>query len=187
MNILTDKLPTKVKTLVGDLPIKTSYKDWVQFELELTSQTSQTEKINTLLSMVGNPPISNEQEFQSVLEGIYWFYGCGAEKNDGNSKRIFSFDKDQFMVYVDFIHYYKIDLSDKDMHWWHFKQLLLELPDESKTKKVMMYRSVPINSKLSAEQKRFYMKMKSLYSLNEKMKDKPKTFGAILARGMKFM
>lgn len=185
MNILTDQLPTSIKTVVGNIPIKTSYRDWILFEDKLQSDIDNVEKVKAMLSMVEVDGIKTKEELESILEAIRLFYLCGEEpkKESGKNKRVLSYEKDQFIIYADFMRYYNVSLSSKDMHWWLFKQMLLELPEEAQLKKVMMYRSITITSKMSKEQRKFYSKMKSHYAL--KQNKSLSGIGSILARGMK--
>lgn len=90
------------------------------------------------------------------------------------------------MIYTAFLSYYQIDLNSIEyLHWWKFKQLFYELPDEAKIKKVMMYRMINLSSTMSKEQRQFYADMKSIYQLHNKSeKEKARSFGSILAGGM---
>lgn len=146
----------------------------------------------SLLELVKDKEMINSNNLEEVVNQLLLFYNCGEKVDDENkiqnksSKTMYSFDKDQYMIYSDFIRFYDIDLTEVDMHWWKFKKLFVELPLSSSVKEAMKFRTVQITSKMTIEQKNYYLKMKRLYSLE---KDVPKTkkqaqIGSVLFSGM---
>lgn len=186
MNILTQKFPNTVTNNYGTFKIVTDYREWLDFEMMIMVDSTNEEKLLKLLSLYKDSDlVLNESNIKEMVDSLMWFYKRGKEEGgETKSTPCFSFVKDADYIYSDFIRFYGIDLSSDDMHWWKFRNLFEQLPKESKTKEVMMYRSMPISSKMSQEQKQFYSKMKSLYSLNTKPL-KPKSVGSILFGGMK--
>lgn len=191
MNILLTKFPDYIEINSQKYKIKTDYRNWVLFEMTLFNDSSNEEKLSQMVEMmIDKPPILTEDDLISFTEALLLFFNCGEnqkENKKGNAKvtpkKVYSFEKDQYYIYVDFLRYYKIDLNIiENLHWWKFRQMLFELPDESKFKRVVMYRTVPITSHMSKEQKQFYMRMRSLYSLS---KGEKKNHGSILASHMK--
>lgn len=191
MNILLTKFPDYIEINSQKYKIKTDYRNWILFEMTLFNDSSNEEKLSQMVGMmIDKPTILTEDDLICFTEALLLFFNCGENQKEikkGNAKvtpkKVYSFEKDQYYIYVDFLRYYKIDLNIvEDLHWWKFRQMLFELPDESKFKKVVMYRTVPITSHMSKEQKQFYMRMRSLYSLN---KGKKKSHGSILASHMK--
>lgn len=188
-NLLLDKLPDRLVIDDQEYLIKTNFRDWIKFEnVMLNPQSSDIEKATTIERIFIDIP----QNINTAIEKLIDFYQCGGVKKRGknaiSTKRIYDYEYDQFPIYTGFLQYYKIDLNTIEyMHWWTFRQLFLELPDESKIKKIMMYRSIKIDSKMSKEQRRFYAEMKSVYALpdNRSKEQKAVSFGAILANGMK--
>ncbi|MGX8834932.1 bacteriophage Gp15 family protein [Amedibacillus sp. YH-ame6] len=192
MNILLNRFPDKVSIQEVDYVIHTDFRIGIQFEMMmLQSSLSDMDKIVQSLALYY--PIY-PQDIMKAMEQVLWFYNCGEsfknnenKKSSGSNEQIFSYEQDQYMIYTAFLLYYQIDLNEIEyLHWWKFKQLFNELPDEAKIKKVMMYRSIHINSNMSKEQKQFYADMKSIYRLKntQNEKNKANNFGAILANGM---
>lgn len=190
MNLLLDKLPEHITVNNQKHAIKTSFRDWINFEIIMLNKSTNEEKSNLLNAMLyENIP----EDVEGAVSELIKFYQCG-ETGKGNATgkrsqtRIYDYEIDQYLIYTGFMQYYHIDLNNLEyMHWWIYRQLFLELPDESKMKKVMMYRSVSINSSMSPEQKKFYAEMKRAYTLPAigDVKKKAIGFGAILAGGMK--
>lgn len=191
MNLLLDKLPEYINVDNQKHVIRTNFREWMKFELVMLNGSTDEEKSKILSHMIYDVIPENTE---SAVDEIINFYQCGKISKNNNAKysashkRVYDYEIDQYLIYTAFLRYYKIDLNVIDyMHWWTFRQLFLELPDESKMKKVMMYRSIVINSSMSTEQKKFYAEMKRTYALPTKGDAKKKAvgFGAILAGGMK--
>lgn len=189
MNLLLDKLPDRLNINGRGYQIKTNFRDWIKFEnVMLNQKASDMDKVIMIDSIFIDKPLSLNQAIEALIK----FYQCDEQKKSKgkkslSTKRIYDYEFDQFLIYTAFLQFYKIDLNQIEyMHWWTFRQLFLELPEESKIKKVMMYRSIHINSKMSKEQRRFYAEMKSIYALPDDRTEKQKavSFGSILAGGM---
>lgn len=186
MNLLLDDVPDHITVCGQTIPIKTDFRVWIRFENMLLGDSSKEDQFKGILNVVNGLYIDTPEFIDSVL----WFYQCGVidspYKSVGESKRVYDFEKDQYMIYTAFRQYYNIDLVKEKLHWWIFKQLFLELPDDSNIKKVMMYRSVKITSAMSPEQKKYYAEMKRIYALsdNRSKEQRAASFGSILAGGM---
>ena len=151
MNILIDKLPQKI----DNIEINTDFRNWMLFELilqdkELSEQEQFLEIINVTLKD-GIKVISNltKNELKHVINNLLWFYTCDRYKNEKNNK---IFDLKQ-------------DLTKTKMHWWKFKTLFTNLSDNCIFSKIMQYRSIEINSKMSKEERKFYLEKKRIYAL----------------------
>lgn len=191
-NILTAKLPTSINVFGREIEVYTDFKKWIEFELEYEKDIESSQIIMSLLELVKDKEMIKSNNLEEVVNQLLLFYNCGEKANDESgsqnksSKIMYSFDKDQYMIYSDFIRFYDIDLSEANMHWWKFKKLFVELPLSSSVKEAMKFRTIKITSKMTVEQKNYYLKMKRLYSLE---KDVPKTkkqaqIGSVLFSGM---
>lgn len=186
MNYLLEGMPHRL--MIGDkaYSIDTDFRKWIKLELVFISGTQQ-DKLNVISDiMLNNIPIDTN----GCINQMMWFYSCGVEsdgKSKSLSKKVYDYEIDQSLIFTAFMQYYNINLSTAKLHWWSFKNMLFELPDECKFKKVMMYRSIRLNSKMSKEQRNFYAQMKQLYALPDKRSKEVKvnSVGAILANGMK--
>lgn len=196
MNILLAKLPKSVEIGGREYPVKTDFRAWIEFEIKFQKASDSVKKIDLIINMFKiRPVIKNADEFNCLIEEMIKFYNCGEKmKNEKESKDnssgplIYSFEKDHFHIYTDFIRFYSLDLNEVEyLHWWKFRQMFIELPEDSKIKTIMMYRSIKITSKMSPEYRQFYAKMKRIYALedNRTVKDKTRSFGSLLASHMK--
>jgi hypothetical protein len=187
MNLLLNKLPVHVVVDGKRIPIETDFRYWIGLEIAFKN-TDDNEKIKAISDIVkGNFPDNLDQ----LIECLSDFYLCG-EKSDPdkgksvNTGRLYDYEVDQYSIYSSFIQHYGIDLTTKELHWWIFKHMLLELPDDSTFKKIMLYRSIRIDSKIPKEQRNFYAEMKRLYALpdNKTKPQKARSYAQILAGGM---
>lgn len=191
MNLLLNGVPDHITVCDQAFFIKTDFRHWIRFETSMTKEKDPYKKMEIMLDLF----IDEVPTDISFVEQLLWFYQCGVEERDHkqtaieNQRPVYDYDQDQYMIYTAFKQYYGIDLIQESMHWWIFKQMFLELPEDAKIKKVMTYRSIKINSNMSKEQRQFYTEMKYLYALpDERTKEeKARSFGAILANGMRII
>lgn len=185
MNLLLDDAPDHITVCGQVIPIKTDFRTWIRFENTMLEDCGNEERFKAILD-VTNGMYSDIPEF---MDQVLWFYRCGINqtgKGTGRAKRVYDFEDDQYMIYTAFRQYYNIDLSTAQLHWWIFKQLFLELPEDSNIKKVMMYRSIRVTATMSPEQRRYYAEMKRIYALpdNRTAEQKAAGFATLLAGGM---
>lgn len=187
-NLLLNGVPDHIIVCDQAYFIKTDFREWIQFENIMMKETDNCKKIQAIIDVF----IDKVPKDIIFIEKILWFYRCGDDIEKKYSKlnstqvRVYDFEQDQYLIYAAFKQYYGIDLIKDDLHWWIFKQMFLELPEESKMKKVMSYRAVQLNSNMTKEQRQFYAEMKHLYALQDNRTnfEKARSFGAILAGGM---
>ncbi len=198
MNILMDDLPYTVMVAGIAIPIITDYRTGILFEQTLTDPVMpDDEKLDTVLKLYyGNdifPLLSNMDTVQEAIDGIMWFYRCGADESavsdtgDSSSGKDppFSYEHDAAYIYAAFKEAYNVDLTKNRLHWWQFRALFLGLPETVLFCKIMGYRTMEIPAKMPKAQKRFYQRMKRIYRLPEppeKIRLK-KEMEAILAKG----
>lgn len=198
MNILMDDLPYTVTVAGAEIPIVTDYRTGILFEQTLTDPIMpDEEKLDTVLKLYyGNdifPLLSNMNTVQEALDGIMWFYRCGADESavsdtgDSSSGKEppFSYEHDAAYIYAAFKEAYNVDLTKNRLHWWQFRALFLGLPEKVLFCKIMGYRTMEIPAKMPKAQKRFYQRMKRIYRLPENPEEIrfKKEMEAILARG----
>ena len=169
MNVLTDHLPNSVLISGEEYPINTDFRTSVRYELMLCEKDMEdTDRVIRGLQLY-YPVIPTD-----IKEAVYAmtdFYLCGEVSNYDQSQqgrptaRIYSFEHDALRIYTSFLQAYNIDLTKTDMHWHLFRALFRALPEDTEMGRIMGYRSIRINSKMSKGQKEFYRKMKRLYAL----------------------
>lgn len=169
MNMLINSVPDGLKIAGTEYKIHTDFSVWIEFEKLLSDESKNAHKtisdIKNLIFCDKQPPQRADEE---TVNKILWFYRCGKKlqkSSHTSEKEIFSYDYDDGYIFSAFLEQYHIDLEQTKLHWWKFHALMLSLSDSTEFVKIMGYRSVEINSKMTASQKAFYQKMKKQYKL----------------------
>lgn len=198
MNILMDDLPCTVKVAGEEIPIDTDYRTGILFEQTLSDPVMpDDEKLNTVLKLYyGNGIfclLTDMADVQEAIDGIIWFYRCGADETVGSETEgessvkdpPFSYEHDAGYIYAAFVEAYGIDLTENRLHWWQFRALFLGLPETVQFSKIMGYRMMEIPAKMPKEKKRFYQRMKRIYRIPESAEQirLEKELNAILENG----
>lgn len=83
--------------------------------------------------------------------------------------KTFDFKQDAGIIYASFLQAYNMDLFQQQgkLHWKKFMQLFDNLPDKTKMKEVIGYRTrkVPSYNKFNADERKHLLEMKALYRL----------------------
>lgn len=198
MNVLMDDLPCTVIVADTQLSINTDYRTGILFEQTLSDPVMpDNEKLNTVLKLYYGDTVfsllDDMDTVQEALNGIMWFYRCGADETavsetegDASGKDPpFSYEHDAGYIYAAFMEAYGIDLTKNRLHWWQFRALFLGLPETVLFCKIMGYRTMEIPAKMPKEKKRFYQRMKRIYKIPEPAEQirLEKEMEAILANG----
>lgn len=198
MNVLMDDLPYSVTVANTEIPINTDYRTGILFEQILGDPTvPDDEKLDTVLKLYYGDAVFSMLEdmgaVQEALNGIMWFYRCGADETAGSEtegdasgkKPPFSYEHDAGYIYAAFVEAYGIDLTRNRLHWWQFRALFLGLPETVLFCRIMGYRTMEIPARMPKEKKRFYQRMKRVYKIPESAEQirLEKEMEAILANG----
>lgn len=171
MSLLIDRLPDTVEVGGVDYRINTGFRTAVLFELMMQDDFFYpAEKQDMALDLFF--PVRPD-DVNAAMQAIIWFYEGGDRKKNsrelrkrhGNHRLIYSYEHDDQYIYTAFLQQYGIDLTSAELHWWQFRALFLALDDTCKFCKIMHYRAMTIDPKLSKEEQRFYRDMKEIYAL----------------------
>lgn len=176
-NLLLD--PLQISVILGDeeVPIYTSFRHSILFELLMTeSRYSAEEKVIETIRLYYPPEVHNiviQHSGQAVNSILDFYSGKSSEdqrkkeQSDRRSNRaIFHFEHDAGYIYAAFLSQYQIDLTvEKDLHWHKFKALFHALESRHKISEIMRIRAIEITSEMSKEEKKYYREMKALYQL----------------------
>lgn len=164
MSILIDSLPKTVSIDGMEYPIHTDFRAAINFELLMSGSLEDYEKTEKALQIFYGDYVP--VNLQAALDKILWFYTGGkdeVQKELGN--KTYFFDHDDEYIYSAFRDQYDVNLQTVDyMHWWEFLAMFKSLRDDNEISKIIGYRAVKIDSKMSKEQKAFYKKMKRMYA-----------------------
>lgn len=155
MNLLTTPLPYAVKVGGREVPVNTSFRVGMRFEL--LALDDQLTPENVLTTFFGD---NWPQPYDEAVKQALWFYCLGKphEKEETDkqnlkpSRRSYDFEIDADALYTSFREAYGIDLLQEDLHWWAFRELMLGLPDDTPFRQRVYYRTGSTEG-MSAKQK----------------------------------
>lgn len=183
MNMLIDLLPEHVELGGAEYPINTDFRASILFELMMDDESIPDDQKAIKAIKLYYPELPPASLLGEAVDALLWFYRAGKEEktvkravtaddetasddSDDRIKRIYSFEYDDDYIYSAFLSQYGIDLQDIDyLHWWKFRAMFRALDEDCQFCKIMSYRSVKINNKMTKEQKAFYRHMKAVHAL----------------------
>jgi Bacteriophage Gp15 protein len=112
-----------------------------------------------------------EEQFELFKFVLREFLDIDLDQPPEQQKKIMDYQKDAELIYASFFAAYKLDLFEMHgkLHWKKFQALLTHLPDDSKLKEVIGYRTmkIPSANQVSKEYRDHVIKMKRLYALED--------------------
>ncbi|EHR33438.1 hypothetical protein HMPREF9709_01186 [Helcococcus kunzii ATCC 51366] len=159
-----------------EIPINWDFRAGIEFEkLIYDSSISEEERLIKILENYFKllPKID---EPHLLINEILKFYRCGKELPRINEeddvirkKQAYDFVEDWGYIHAAFLQQYRVDLNTvKNLHWWQFKGMFESLDENTQFKKILGFRLIKIDSKMSKEQKKYYNEMKEIYKLPDK-------------------
>lgn len=200
LNICIDELPDTLDLDGHDVPIRTSFRIGMLFEMMIESrELDEQEMLRQAFELWFEDKtlayIAANNLTEQAVRGMMWFYSCGKvngqqeeqrekkqKKEDKRfGRRIYDFDIDAPLIYAAFRSQYGIDLQDDDLHWWKFSALFSGLNESEQIVKVMGYRAVNVSSIKNKDERQRMAKLQSMYALPDHRtnEEKAKLAGAI--------
>lgn len=170
MNFLTENLPEFVCIGGNYVPINTDFRAGIRLELMSLDDNLTVEQL--LFNYFGeNWP----EPYSEAVKAAIWFYRCGKEqKKEDESKqklkkkcRSYDFEVDAEAIYTSFRQAYQINLLTDFLHWWEFRALMVDLPDETPFMRRVYYRTGKTDG-MSPKQKKAFKECRKRYALPER-------------------
>ena len=169
MNILTQKLPTKIKVNNHIYNINPDYRNIINIILAFEDEDLlYEEQLYVMVKTLYIDEIPNEDLEEAIIKGIK-FIDCGEETKEDNrmkKTRTYSFTKDANYIFSGINQTHHIDIEEKDsFHWWKFMSLFMDMSTDCMFGELMYYRTRKLEGKLTEEEKKNYKKIKDLVEL----------------------
>ena len=169
MNILTNKLPTKLKVNNKIYDINYDYRTIILTLQALEdSELTKIEKLSIMVQNIYKAEIPDE-DFEEACRKACLFIDLGKE-DDGKSKsnqRIFSFQKDASYIFSGINSTHNTDIEQIDnLHWWKFMAYFMDMSPDCMFGEITYYRKRKAEGKLTKEEKITYEKIKDLIDLD---------------------
>ena len=170
MNILSDKLPTKIKVNNNIYDINYDYRTIINILLSFEdTELTKDEQMYIMLKNLYKQDVPENDIEEALKKGIKFIDGGFVEENKANEKRIYSFKKDGNYIFSGINQTHHIDLTEKtNLHWWVFLSLFMDMSADCTFGELVYYRKRKNENKLTKEEKEQYRKIKKLVDLDEK-------------------
>ncbi len=171
MNILTEKLPKKIRVNENIYDINYDYKTAIKTLMAFEdNDLTPNEKCYILLNNIYKDKIPENEQLEAINKGIK-FLNLGVDSKEDNvddNSRIYSFNKDSSYIYSGISQTHKIDLEqESNLHFWKFMSLFMDMKPECMFGELVYYRKRKKEGKLTKEEKQQYNKIKDLLELEE--------------------
>lgn len=175
MKILSEKLPTKIRVnnKIYDInyDFRTAIKTIECFEDE---DLDYSEKIYITLQNIYKGAVFEDEDIKEAYQKAIKFLDLGKEtneKDDNQRPRIYSFSKDENYIFSGINSTHGINLQkEKDLHWWTFMSLFLDMGDNCFFSELIYYRKRKAEGKLTEYEKKKYNEIKDLVEIDNKPK-----------------
>lgn len=174
MNVLTDKLPTKIKVNDNIYNINYDFRTVINIILAFEDkELTNAEQVYIMIKNLYKEEVRLEDRMEAMKKALKFIDG-GTEpelENDINPKRIYSFKKDGNYIFSGINQTHHINLSENEsMHWWVFLSFFMDMSTDCTFGELVYYRKRKNENKLTKEEKEQYKKIKKLVDLDEKNK-----------------
>ena len=174
-----------------EVEIDTDFRTSILFETMVCDRSMSHEEklLETFELYMPNFHTSKADELKEAIDGILWFVRCGRDirksARSGQKTAPYHFIYDSPYLYASFMMAYHIDLEAARLHWWKFRALFDNLPDETPMKQAIYYRTCEVPRGASNEEKERIRKLKRYYALpDENVKNEAEnTLDELLSSG----
>lgn len=148
--IFYNDLPTAVSVNGEGFYIVTDFREWIRF-IDLAEDQNIDTRTKAQLALewfTEDVPCDKVKAIDALAlfcQGKYPEEDTGTEtaQETENPVPVFSYSYDAEAIYADFMKHYGIDLFSVDyLHWWKFKALLNNLPEDSRFIWLVRHRSM---------------------------------------------
>lgn len=170
MNILTDPLPTTIRLQEKDVEIKTDFRPWLQFvqvlqeyNLEAMTLEEYAEMTERISKVLFDEEIDLTYDLFPAAVTFFSGYSNG-KKSESKNEKLVDYAIDADAIYSSFAQVYGIRLGQTQMHWYEFRALFANLPEESPIGKLIHIRSMK-DSDVPKEKRTEFRKLKESVAL----------------------
>lgn len=177
MNFLTERLPDSINVDGVEYPIQTDFRTILRYSAQMdTIAEDDFPAIVRCMKIVICDKFPDD--IFSAISALNWFIKCGREEEMKrppnrllgiNSNQPFDFSIDGEMIWSAFRRndVYGIDLLEIPyLHWWKFVAMLDDLPEDTRLRRIMDYRTIDTTNKnLSKEMRDVYSALQRYYKI----------------------
>ena len=132
MNLLCDTYPEALTIDGAKVPIRSDFKRSLRvLRAFADKRLTDRDRVYILLRQIYGDLPANLNE---AMEKASWFIRGGKElgkESPGDGKQLYSFDKDDRLIFSAFLQTHGVNLRTAKLHWWEFLALFADLGAET--------------------------------------------------------
>lgn len=151
--------------------INTDYKVALKCDEISKSDVSEEERALAIIYLLfGDEGLNNSEDWNELLQIGLKYLNCGKEikRNDSEEEANMDFKQDWSYIQASFFSDYNLNLSNIEMHWWQFYDLLCGLTEKCILNRVRFVRDFDISQIKDSKEKEKWIKQKEQVALKRK-------------------
>lgn len=152
--------------------INTDYKIALKCDEISKSDVSEEERALAIIFLLfGDKGLNDNENWNELLQIGLKYLNCGKElkENEDTEEANMDFKQDWSYIQASFFSDYNIDLSNKQMHWWQFYDLLCGLTEKCVLNRIRFVRDFDINQIKDSKEKEKWIKQKEQVALKKEI------------------
>lgn len=150
--------------------INTDYRIALKCEEISKSDISKEERALAIIYLLfGDEGLNNIKDWNELLQIGRKYLNCGKElkENDNEEEVNMDFKQDWSYIQASFFSDYNLNLSNTEMHWWQFYDLLCGLTEKCILNRVRFVRDFDISQIKDSKEKEKWIKQKEQVALKK--------------------
>lgn len=148
IDLRTKGLPNHIDVAGKSYLLDTDFRTWISIGKMLEeNEPNWVEIITVIKDITVIEFFENQQEIQMKLIEFYTNPNSTPKGSNSDNITILDYIEDGEYIIGSFMSAYNIDLTSCDMHWHLFKALFISLPEDTKIKQIMQFRSYKKSNK----------------------------------------
>lgn len=136
-----------------------------------TSISDYERSLAILYKLYGDEGLKNQEDFEGLLNNAIKYLKCGLdETQDNETEENMDFEQDMWRIEASFQSDYKIDLENKNMHFWKFMRLMNGLTEDCVLNRTRYIRDFDLKDVKDPKEKEKWLKQKELVALKKNIK-----------------
>ncbi len=169
MNILTDKLPTKIKVNDHIYPINYDFRTVIRIlQAFEDNELTDSEKVYIMLKNLYKDEIPEDDYEEASIKAVK-FIDLGENQVKESSKaRTYSFKKDGNYIFtgINATHHTDVE-KESDLHWWKFMSMFMDMSPDCFFGELVYYRRRKAEGKLTKDEKKKYEEIRDMVELED--------------------
>lgn len=174
---------------VGDkkYKINTDFRVALKCNEVAESNISDEERALAIIYLLfGDEGLNNSNDWNELLSIGLKYLNCGKEPQKENTEEAnISFNQDWGYIQASFFSDYNIDLSEKQIHWWLFYDLLCGLTDKCILNRVRFVRDFDISQIKDSKERQKWIEQKEQVALKKEKTSKEKKLDELFEKQLR--